>query len=186
MEIVYPSRNRRIVLLSVARYTGHLDHLRKIAMRPPRRQPPSLPCMIGIDPSLNGTGVCIRQSGGTYHFFHLQPSKGKIGIPRLLWLREQLNGVLMLDKIAEGLTLAIVEGYSMGSASRREAMGEWGGVLRCCLADAGIPELITVPPQTLKKFVIGHAKPGDSGKDVMLLKTFQRWGQSFNDSDQCD
>ena len=74
----------------------------------------------------------------------------------------------------------------MGSSSRREAAGEWGGVLRLVLRDAGVSELIVVPPSSLKKWVIGHAKKGQSGKDVMALKTFQRWGEEFATSDECD
>ena len=54
------------------------------------------------------------------------------------------------------------------------------------LLDLGFRKLAIVPPQTLKKFVIGHAKKGQSGKEVMLLKTFQRWEKEFTDHDLCD
>lgn len=152
------------------------------ATQPPRRS--ALPAIIGIDPSLNGTGICVRTLDGDYLHQRLEPPKGCVGVPRLAWLRERLTDVL--TRAACSVRLAVVEGYSYGSTSHAHALGEWGGVLRLVLADAGVTDLITIPPQTLKKWVIGHAKPGQCGKDVMILKTFQTWGKAFHNGDECD
>lgn len=85
------------------------------------------------------------------------------------------------------LDVAVIEGYAMGVRGGKVfQIGEWGGVLRLVLSDYGIKTIYTVPPSTLKKFVIGHAKPGQSGKDIMLLKTFQKWGVEFSDHDLSD
>jgi Holliday junction resolvasome RuvABC endonuclease subunit len=150
------------------------------ATAPPRRS--ALPVMIGIDPSLNGTGVCIRGPRGEYYTHRIEPPKGCVGVSRLAFLRTILDNLV----VGYNPTLAVIEGYAMGAHSRREAMGEWGGVLRVALMDGNVQELITVPPSTLKKWVIGHAKPGQCGKEIMLLKTFQKWNRSFDDSDTCD
>jgi crossover junction endodeoxyribonuclease RuvC len=40
-----------------------------------------------------------------------------------------------------------------------------------------------IAPGTLKKFVTGK---GNSKKDLMLLKTYKRWGVEFDDHNICD
>jgi len=82
--------------------------------------------------------------------------------------------------------LAVIEGYAMGARNQREALGEWGGVLRLLLMKLDFKKIAVVAPNTLKKFVIGHAKKGQSGKEVMLLQAYKRWGREFDDNDKCD
>jgi Holliday junction resolvasome RuvABC endonuclease subunit len=93
---------------------------------------------------------------------------------------------LLTVHLPYGPAIAVIEGYAMYGVGRVTELAEWGGIARLCLLDIGVTDLFTVPPQTLKKWVIGHAKPGKSGKDIVILKTFQRWGKSFEDSDLCD
>ena len=40
-----------------------------------------------------------------------------------------------------------------------------------------------VPPTELKKFVTGK---GNCKKDLMLMKTYKRWGVEFDDDNLCD
>ena len=40
-----------------------------------------------------------------------------------------------------------------------------------------------IAPGTLKKFVTGK---GNSKKDLMLLKTYKKWGVEFEDDNLCD
>ena len=122
------------------------------------------------------------RDSGWYDCEKLDPMKKK-GTPRLKELAYQLNWAL--DKHGAP-KVAVIEGYSFGSGGKMCHIGEWGGVLRLELMKRGITKIWSVPPSTLKKFVIGHAKPGKSGKDVMLLKTFQRWGADFDDHDLSD
>ena len=138
--------------------------------------------IVGIDPSLTGTGLFFTSDGMTHK---ISPPKDMASNPiqRLSWLRTSLHHELVRHQTTK---LAVIEGYSMGSKFQREALGEWGGVLRLVLLNLGFQKIAVVAPTTLKKFVIGHAKKGQSGKDVMLLKTFQRWGVEFSDHDLSD
>jgi len=44
-------------------------------------------------------------------------------------------------------------------------------------------EFIIVAPTSLKKFITGK---GNSGKDIMILETYKRYGVSFDDNNICD
>lgn len=147
------------------------------------RQPPKLRNeILGVDASLNGTALWFYNQGrGT----KLNPEQA-VGIDRLLRLRQLLINRLL--EVREDVTTVVIEAYSFGSTSRAHSIGEWGGVLRVVLIDT-LPNLkciITIPPQTLKKYVIGHAKAGESGKDIMMLKTYQKWNIEITDNDICD
>lgn len=147
------------------------------------RQPPKVRNeVLGVDASLNGTALWFYNQGrGT----KLNP-EGAIGLARLMRLRELLINRLL--EVREDITTVVIEGYSFGSTSRAHAIGEWGGLLRVTLVDTlpNLNTIIVVPPQTLKKYVIGHAKAGECGKDIMMLKTYQKWGMEITDNDICD
>jgi len=145
--------------------------------RPPA--PKAQPRILGLDASLTGTGWYDLASGLSGK---ITPGK-LMGVPRLCLLREKLVDVLE----STSPQIIALEGYSYGSKGRGVfGIAEWGGVLRMALHDYGIPSVWIVPPHNLKKYVIGHAKQGQSGKEVMILKTFQRWGKEFSDHDICD
>lgn len=132
--------------------------------------------IIGIDASLTSTGWCHLSKEGMEagHF-----GSKKFGPERLRELFDKLDDVLGLALP----TLAVVEGYSYGSPNNREALAEWGGLVRILLWDRKIPTLI-VAPQTLKKFVLPGG--GSNDKDMILLESFKRWGVEFANNDECD
>lgn len=152
--------------------------------RPPNRAPSLLPCLplLGIDASLNGTGLCWTRSPGDCNTALLLPD-GATGTARLAILRDKL--ARMLQAIQP--RILVVEGYAMQQQGRREAMGEWGGVLRLAAYDApSVKHLIIVPPSVLKVFVLGHARPGHSGKPEMAAGVKAKWGVEFASFDECD
>lgn len=132
--------------------------------------------VIGIDASLTSTGFCHLCFDSTElgHFGSKQFGPG-----RLRELSDRLADVLDLASP----NLAVVEGYSYGSSNNREALAEWGGIVRVLLWDRQIPTLI-VAPQTLKKFVLPGG--GSNEKEMMLLESYKRWGIEFANNDECD
>lgn len=136
--------------------------------------------ILGIDASLNGTALhFLSDTEG----IKLDPGDC-VGVERLVNLRAELYDALK----GRDVGVVIMEGYSYGSASRAHSIGEWGGILRLSLCDylPGLRYIVIVPPSTLKKFVIGHAKPGKSGKEIMILNTYKKWGIEIPDNDLCD
>lgn len=132
--------------------------------------------VMGIDPSLSSTGWCHLTAEGVEsgHF-----GSSKSGPERLRELFDKLDDVLGLALP----NLVVIEGYSYGSSHHREALAEWGGLIRVLLWDRKIPTLV-VAPQTLKKFVLPGG--GSNEKDMMLLESYKRWGVEFANNDECD
>jgi Holliday junction resolvasome RuvABC endonuclease subunit len=118
----------------------------------------------GLDLSLTGNGTAALQHG---RMFRALFGSNLRGVGRLDHLRAQLNGGMKqpLPK------LVAIELYSFGSTNGMARIGEWGGVARLVLFDAGVP-FIEVPPTTLKKFVTGGGAAEKSGMALELLKRF--------------
>jgi Holliday junction resolvasome RuvABC endonuclease subunit len=134
--------------------------------------------ILGIDPSLNSTGLCLVSVDGS--LLHSCTLKSKFtGPARLADLRDKLQEFLQLNRPS----LIGLEGYSFGSKYAREAVAEWGGLVRVLLYELSRPTLV-VSPMTLKKFVLPMTGP--NGKDRVALETLNRWGVSFKTSDECD
>lgn len=133
--------------------------------------------VMGIDPSLTSTGW--NHLTGKHHAHGtITPSGKAVGPARLRDLFNKLDDIL-----GEFLpSMVVLEGYSYGSSHHREALAEWGGLIRVLLYDRKIPTLI-VAPTTLKKFVLSEAS---SEKDQMLLAVYKRWGVEFSTNDECD
>jgi crossover junction endodeoxyribonuclease RuvC len=101
------------------------------------------------------------------------------GISRLAYLEEQVRLLINIYK----LDLVVIEGYSYGSKGRAVFdTGEFGGAVKLLLFKKKIPYLI-IPPTSLKKFITGK---GNSGKELMLLKTYKKYGSEFSDNNICD
>lgn len=141
----------------------------------------------GIDPSLTGTGlVAFRQSTHRPCIRKLlKPSKREHGwdgsdAHRLAIMHESLKLWLKATRP----DLAVIEGYAFASRfSRAHALGELGGVFRLALHELGMP-FITVPPKTLKLFVLGPR--ASSAKTAMMKGVASRWGEVFEVSDLAD
>lgn len=137
--------------------------------------------MIGLDPSLTGTGLADR-FGSTVH----RPKLGTDYYARAARLENILAFVLEHVKMVrqyEPRAIVMIEGYSFNSKVRGEQLGELGGVLRHGLWSNDVP-YVEVPPARLKKFVTGK---GNADKDLMLTTTIRRWeefeGSNNNEAD---
>lgn len=135
---------------------------------------------VGIDPSLNGTGVAFIDNSKLIASRTLSNNK-MVGINRLINIRDQLLGELSCRNAGH----VCIEGYSLGSKnSRKHAAGEWGGVLRVALQEAGY-EIWECPPKTLKKFATGNGNI--AGKEPMVRALKRDIGANLaHAEDECD
>ena len=131
---------------------------------------------IGIDASLNGTGViCLKDETTELH--KRIESKLK-GVKRLIDIEDTLK--FIVDKLPADLIL--IEGYAYAAKNQAHQIGELGGVIRTMLEKRGLP-WIEVAPSQVKKFASGK---GNAKKDLVMLNVYKKWGVEFASSDEAD
>ncbi len=145
--------------------------------------------VIGIDPSLTGTAVCVMLHDLTHLMerFSSPPSKGLYG-------RFQRYGDLV-ERVVRVVRdcrprLVLIEGYAFGAqgnAGRWSA--EYGALLRQAIMLASIEQgtftftVEEVAPNSLKKFAAGHGQAPKAGVSLMLQR---RYGVYFSTDDEYD
>jgi Holliday junction resolvasome RuvABC endonuclease subunit len=144
--------------------------------------------VLGVDPSLSATAcwhACGTLDAPTIRGFEIK-SRGLKAfanpIERLCALRDALAS--QLDRCATDAApgLAVVENYAFGAHNSREALGEWGGVLRVLLHERGWSVLL-VAPATLKSWCTGT---GRGSKGMMAMHVLRRWGHESSSDDEAD
>jgi Holliday junction resolvasome RuvABC endonuclease subunit len=141
--------------------------------------------IVGIDPSLVGTGVCILDN--TKQMVHIETISTKLdGVTRLIGIQNALHTSL-LKFLSKSMSFTIfIEGYAFMAKGRSVFnLGELGGILRVYLAKTwgGYYE---VPPTSLKKFVCSK---GNAKKEIMLEQTFKKYhigSETLKDNNQVD
>jgi Holliday junction resolvasome RuvABC endonuclease subunit len=129
--------------------------------------------IIAFDLSLSCTGWADAEECGVL----IPPSVHARGIDRLRWIRDAV-----LER-AYGNGLAVLEGYSFASKGRAIiSLGELGGVVRCALADAGIPS-IDVAPASRALFATGK---GNASKEHVLTEAVRVFGYPGHSNDEAD
>lgn len=145
--------------------------------------------VIGLDISLNATGVCIVHGDPTKQAGHGLYVRAKLidvgkklrGPERLSVVTNQVWRLVEQWRLAKPGALFVIEGYAY-SASHAHSMGELGGCIRKTIWEHG-GNILVVPPTTLKKFVTGK---GNGDKNLMLKHVYKRWGYDAEDDNQCD
>jgi crossover junction endodeoxyribonuclease RuvC len=136
---------------------------------------------VGLDPSINATGVVILDDCENIvgqRTFSVK-DKDKMFERSLIKYEEEIS---FLTKILN-LGSVYIEGPSYQSAGQAVLqMGALHFCTRVYLFKAGINYRV-IAPGTLKKFVTGK---GNAKKEVMLLKTYKKWGVEFTDNNLCD
>lgn len=138
--------------------------------------------IVGLDPSLTGTGICIMDIGqnlfvGKAWSTQLIKPVTKSSPARLIEIRDRVA------KLCQNADIVIIEGYSFGSRGAGVFQtAELGGVLRVMLHEQGL-WWVEVAPTQLKKFVCGK---GNAKKEEVKLGAFKRWGVEFKTSDETD
>lgn len=145
--------------------------------------------ILALDPSLTATGYAVGTAGGHgaapdgdraagVNLGTLIPgaAQGK-GLDRLVWLRDRVLS------LAAGADLVVVEGYSYASKGRAIiSLGEFGGVLRVALMEAGVP-FVEVSPNGRAKYATGK---GNAKKEAVLTEAVRRLGYAGHDNNEAD
>lgn len=132
--------------------------------------------VVGIDQSLTETGYVVIPDTGAYASGVIKPKM--YGVDRLIYIENILNTLIDAQT-----SLVVMEGYAFNPrAGQAFSLGELGGVIKRMVRLRGVP-LISVAPGTLKKYVTGD---GNAKKNVMLLETFKRFGETFTNDNICD
>jgi crossover junction endodeoxyribonuclease RuvC len=144
--------------------------------------------VVGIDPSLTGTAVCVLRRDGTYEMKRLTSPPASGLVDRINRFTKLIDGVYdalyMLDD-----PVVFIEGYSMGSKGRALTdICEYGGLLRRTLLtqltiQERAPPPVEVAPSALKKFVTSK---GNADKMAVALAVAKRWGVEFKTNDEFD
>lgn len=131
---------------------------------------------LGIDQSLNATGLCKLSDARTITSMLTVDVAGHLDGKRLARVKQVASTLL------EGVAFAALEGYSYGSTGRVFELGEMGGVMKLMLVEHGV-DYIAVPPVSLKLYATGH---GGASKLHMIAAANERFSASVADDNQAD
>ena len=129
--------------------------------------------VVAFDLSLTCTGWATASGCGVL----TPPSSVDRGTDRLRWIRDAV-----LSRVPDG-AVVVLEGYSFASRGRAIiSLGELGGVVRCALADAGIP-WADVPPTCRAMFATGKGNAAKAEVLAAAIRTLGYAGHSFDEAD---
>jgi Holliday junction resolvasome RuvABC endonuclease subunit len=135
---------------------------------------------VGIDPSLVGTGIVMIEEDG--NIVEKKLISTTPDIPTEQRLLDILKGVSFIKTVPR---LAKVYMEDLAYFSKSSRLFELAGLhflIRTYFFETNI-QIKIIPPKSLKKFVTNN---GNAKKNLMLLKCYKRWGESFEDDNICD
>jgi len=139
----------------------------------------SEPLFVGVDPSINATGLIILDEKATIIEQKLFSVKAEMFEESLLQYEKEVEFIPNIIN----LQAVYIEGPSYQSQGQSILqMGAIHFLLRLFLYKKNINYKV-IAPGTLKKFVTGK---GNSKKELMLLKVYKKWGVEFEDHNLCD
>lgn len=144
-------------------------------------------CFIGIDPSINGTGITIFHRNCYYFYIICKTKKSynlfnsfgcnitpflintkKYYFEKILFANSILNLAISNLELYNCSIYCGIEGYSYGSHGKLAEIGELCGILKYHLfRHSKIMEVESFPPTIVKKFGAGY---GQSGKGDLVLE----------------
>lgn len=130
--------------------------------------------IVGIDPSLTGTGIYIIDDDNEP--WHSCLENELTGPERLVYIR---NVVMTAVYDAD---LVVIENYSYGSSTQAYQAGELGGLLRVMFYETGLT-VLPVSPTQIKKFATGKS---GAKKEIIIKEVYKRWGVEFDTNDEAD
>lgn len=138
------------------------------------------PMFVGLDPSYNEFGIIILDQNAEIIEKRLLTSDSKLDADeRIIQLEE---GFKFIPTIC-GLCSIYIEGPSFSSSGQFVLqMGALHYYLRIFLLKENT-EFKIIAPGELKKFVTGTGK---AKKELILLKTFKKWGIEFDNNNLAD
>lgn len=137
---------------------------------------------VGLDPSYNGFAIIVVDKNGEIVEQKLLSSNtDDEAEDRIIELEKEFKFIPNIYC----LETVYIEGPSYSSQGAFVLqMGALHYYLRIFFRKKNIDYKI-IAPGTLKKYVAGEGK-GNAKKDLMLLKTFQKWGVAFEDNNLAD
>ena len=138
------------------------------------------PMFVGVDPSYNGFAIIVvDKKGEIIEQKLLSSDTKKEAEERILELEKEFKFIPTIHSLHS----VCIEGPSFSSNGQFILqMGALHYYLRLFLLKKKVQYKI-VAPGTLKKFVAGD---GRAKKDLMLLKTYKKWGVEFDDDNLAD
>ncbi len=127
--------------------------------------------IMGLDLSLNGTGVCLPDS----RVLTIK-LKAEHGDNRLCIIRDTVRRFL------PQVDLCVIEGMGRFKGNTGLVIAQVHGTIKTELMDAGVPYAI-VTPSTLKKWATGN---GSADKELMAAAALDQAGLRFRDDNQAD
>lgn len=132
---------------------------------------------LGVDPSLNGTGLCaVSDDGGVIHLETIRPGDLR-GAARLDLIERVVKAFL-----EESATFVALEEYAYHAVGDQVfQLGEVGGIVRLLAFRSGSPYEI-VNPMLLKKFATGSS----SAEKAHMIEAATALGARPADDNQAD
>jgi len=136
---------------------------------------------IGLDPSYTGTGIVALHKGIIIRQELITSNPKESVEQRMIYIAGQVTRFCSKYPNAE----IYIEGLPYGKLKTTFAyqLGALHFYLRIRLHKRH--KIFEVAPTELKMFVAGKGK-GNCKKELILLKTFKRWGVEFEDNNLCD
>jgi len=137
------------------------------------------PLYVGIDPSIKATGIVVLDKDANIIEQKLFSIKDDPFEKSLLKYEEEIKFIRNIIS----LQAVYLEGAAFQAKGQAVLqMGTLHFLTRLFLFKNDLNYKI-IAPGTLKKFVTGN---GHAKKELMLLKTFKKWGAEFEDNNICD
>jgi crossover junction endodeoxyribonuclease RuvC len=130
---------------------------------------------LGVDPSLNGTGLCLLSDNEVNHISTVHVGKLR-GVERLNRVSQEVSNLLNLKP-----KFVAIESYSYNSVGRIAQLGEVGGIIRLRFFEHGVA-FVEVAPALLKKFATGRACVDKAA----IIKFAEQNGVNVADDNQAD
>jgi crossover junction endodeoxyribonuclease RuvC len=139
----------------------------------------SEPLFVGLDPSINATGLIVLDKDANIIEEKLFSIKDELFEQSLIKYEKEISFVPNIVNLQS----VYLEGPAYQAAGQAILqMGALHYITRLFLFKEGKNYKI-IAPGTLKKFVTGK---GNSKKELMLLKVYKKWGVEFEDHNLCD
>jgi crossover junction endodeoxyribonuclease RuvC len=139
----------------------------------------SEPLFVGLDPSINGTGLIILDEDANIIEQKLFSVKDDSFEKSLIKYEKEIKFIPNIINLQS----VYLEGPAYQAAGQAILqMGALHYITRLFLFKKE-KNYKVIAPGTLKKFVTGK---GNSKKELMLLKTYKKWGIEFEDHNLCD
>jgi crossover junction endodeoxyribonuclease RuvC len=146
------------------------------------KRTPLEPVFVGLDLSLTGTGVSVKQGGSiTLDTIKTTPRTCTNDLARLRHIADEC-----MKRIPKDVQMICVEDYfvplnkaQIGSSMKLVALGT---IVRMALFEAGYPFFIVSPGQ-LKKFITGK---GNAQKSMIIKEVYNKWDIECNDDNHAE